>query len=109
LQVFLLVAIALLIVLSSPWNFVGFGICFFLFLGEALFWNSRVRGRQARVGAQTLIGERATVVSTCRPDGQVRLLGEIWHARCASGADTGDTVVVTERDRLTLVVERLAS
>ncbi len=106
---FLLVAIALLLVLPWPWNLVGFGICFFLFLGEIAFWNTRVRGRRARVGAQTMIGQRATVVSACRPDGQVRLLGEIWHARCADGADEGDTVVVTARDRLTLVVERDAS
>jgi membrane protein implicated in regulation of membrane protease activity len=107
--VFLLVAIALLLVLPWPWNLVGFGTCFFLFLGEIVFWNTRVRGRRARVGAQTMIGQRATVVSACRPDGQVRLLGEIWHARCAEGADQGDTVVVTARDRLTLVVERAAS
>ena len=106
---FLLVAIALLLVLSSPWNWVGAGICFLLFLGEVGFWNSRVRGRQARVGAQTLVGQRATVVSACRPDGQVRLLGEIWHARCAEGADPGESVIVTARDRLTLVVERAAN
>jgi len=104
--VFLLVAIALLLVLPSPWNAVGFAICFFLFIGEVVFWNSRVRGRRARVGAQTLIGQRATVVSPCHPDGQVRLQGEIWHARCAEGADPGDTVIVTARDKLTLVVER---
>ncbi|HUK95565.1 MAG TPA: NfeD family protein [Gaiellaceae bacterium] len=105
---FLLVAIALLLALPSPWNWVGFGICFFLFLGEAAFWNSKVRGRKARVGAQTLVGQRATVVSACHPDGQVRLQGEIWHARCAEGANTGETVIVTARDRLTLVVERAA-
>jgi membrane protein implicated in regulation of membrane protease activity len=108
--VFLIVALVLLLLLASPWNIVGFAICFFLFLGEVFFWNSRVRGKQARVGAQTLIGQTATVVSACRPDGQVRLAGEIWHARCASGtADPGDTVVVTARDRLTLVVERPAT
>jgi membrane protein implicated in regulation of membrane protease activity len=108
LLVFFLIAIALLLVLPSPWNVVGFGVCFVLFVGEILFWNGRVRGRRAQVGAQTLIGQRATVVSACRPDGQVRVAGEIWHARCADGADPDDTVVVTARDRLTLVVEREA-
>jgi membrane-bound serine protease (ClpP class) len=107
--VFLIVALVLLLLLASPWNIVGFAICFFLFIGEVLFWNGRVRGQRARVGAQTLIGQKATVVSTCRPDGQVRLAGEIWHARCETGADPGDTVVVTARDRLTLVVERAAA
>jgi membrane-bound serine protease (ClpP class) len=43
-------------------------------------------------------------VAECRPAGQVRLDGEIWEARCDEGADRGDTVVVTGRDGLTLVV-----
>jgi membrane-bound serine protease (ClpP class) len=59
------------------------------------------------VGAQTLIGREATVISPCRPEGQVRLDGEIWQARCAAGADPGDTVRVTARDGLLLVVDRL--
>lgn len=104
--VFLLVALALLIVLPSPWRFVGFGVCFILFVGEIFFWNTKVRGRRAQVGAQTLIGQRAVAVSNLRPEGQVRVLGEIWHARCEDGADQGDTLVVTARDGLSLVVER---
>lgn len=106
---FLVLALVLLLVLASPWNVVGFAICLALFVGEIGFWNAKVRGRRAQVGAQNLIGQSATVVSPCRPDGQVRLSGEIWHARCPNGADPGDTVVVTARDRLTLVVERTAA
>ena len=106
---FLLVAIALLLVLPWPWNVVGFGVCFILFVGEIFFWNTRVRGRRAQVGVQTLIGQRAIVASALRPDGQVRVAGEIWHARCADGADEGDTVTVVARERLTLVVERATS
>jgi len=104
--VFLLVALALLLVLPSPWNVVGFGVCFVLFVGEIAFWNRKVRGRRAQVGAETLIGQTAVAVSNLRPDGQVRVSGEIWHARCEGGADEGDTVVVTARDGLTVVVER---
>jgi membrane protein implicated in regulation of membrane protease activity len=107
--VFLLVAIALLLVLPWPWNVVGFGVCFILFVGEIFFWNTRVHGRRAQVGAQTLIGQTATVVAGCHPDGQVRIAGEIWHARCADGADEGDTVTVVAREKLTLVVERAPS
>jgi membrane protein implicated in regulation of membrane protease activity len=104
--VFLLVAIALLLVLPWPWNVVGFGVCFILFVGEIFFWNTRVRGQRAQVGAQTLIGQTATVVADCHPDGQVRIAGEIWHARCTDGADEGDAVTVVARAKLTLVVER---
>jgi membrane protein implicated in regulation of membrane protease activity len=104
--VFLIVALVLLLVLPWPWNLVGFVTALVLFLGELFFWNRRVRGRRKEVGAQTLIGKAAAVVSACRPDGQVRLSGEIWAARCEGGADTGETVTVVGRDGLTLVVER---
>jgi membrane protein implicated in regulation of membrane protease activity len=104
--VFLVVAIALLLVLPWPGRIVGFAIGLVCFGGEVLFWQRRVRGRRAAVGPQTLVGELGTVVSACRPAGQVRVQGETWGARCDEGADVGDTVEVVGRQRLTLVVER---
>jgi membrane protein implicated in regulation of membrane protease activity len=103
--VFLIVGLVLLFLLPSPWNVVGSTCAFVLFLGELGFWHRRVRGQPKAVGAQTLVGQTATVISTCRPDGQVRVSGEIWAARCLGGADPGDTVRVVGRDELTLVVE----
>ena len=102
-----LLAFVLLIVLDSPWNIVGFGICFILGMGEVLLWNRTVRRKPAVVGAQTLIGREATVIAPCLPEGQVQLDGEIWQARCAEGADRGDNVRVTARDGLLLVVDRV--
>jgi len=102
---FLLVALVLLFVLPSPWGFVGFGLALICFGGEVLFWQRRVRGRRAVVGAHTLIGEAGTVVTPCRPNGQVRVSGEIWAARCELGAELGDTVTVVDRRDLTLIVE----
>jgi len=103
--VFILVALVLLFALPHPWNVVGFAAGLACFAGEVVFWHRTVRGRRAAVGAQTMIGESATVVSPCRPTGQVRLSGEIWAARCEGGADPGDTVEVVARQGLTLVVE----
>ena len=103
---FLIVALVLLLVLPSPWSLVGFVSGLVLFLGELFFWNRTVRGRRKEVGAQTLIGKTATVVSVCRPDGQVRISGEIWAAQCDGGADASERVTVAGRDGLTLVVER---
>jgi membrane-bound serine protease (ClpP class) len=105
---FLLVALLLLIVLPSPWSALGFVACLALFGGEVVFWNRTVRGRRATVGAQTLVGETASVVTACLPDGQVRLGGEIWEARSHEGAEEGEAVVVIGRDGLTLLVERSA-
>ncbi len=106
---FLVVGLVLLLLLPSPWNLILFGACLVLFIGELAFWNRTVRHRRAQAGAETLIGKNATVVSACRPDGQVRLRGEIWEARCTEGADPGDTVAVVSRDDLILVVERVTT
>jgi membrane protein implicated in regulation of membrane protease activity len=105
--VFLILAIVLLIFLPSPWNLVAFTVCLVLFFGELLFWNRTMRGRRKVVGAQTLVGQDAEVIAPCRPTGQVRIGGELWEARCADGADVGETVRVVELSGLTLLVERL--
>ena len=102
---FFIVALVLLFLLPSPWNVVGFVGGLSLFVGEVLFWNRKVRSGRKTVGAQTLIGKVATVVSACHPHGQVRISGEIWAARCSAGADAGEAVTVVGRDGLTLVVE----
>lgn len=101
-------AVVLLLVLPHPWNLVGFTICLVLGIGELFLWNRTVRGRRPAVGASTLIGSDAKVLSACRPDGQVRLNGEIWDARCVEGAAPGETVRVVGRHGLTLLVERVA-
>jgi membrane-bound serine protease (ClpP class) len=78
-------------------------------VGETLFWLWYSRRRKAQVGAETLIGELAEVVTRCAPLGQVRLQGEIWRARCDEGAERGEHVRVTALEELTLVVERAPS
>ena len=105
---FLLVAVALLVALPSPWNAIGFVACLVLFGGEVVVWNRTVRARRAATGAETLLGQTASVVTACLPDGQVRLAGEIWEAHSDDGAEQGETVVVTGRDGLKLLVERSA-
>lgn len=105
----IILAIALLLLLPSPWSFVGFFAVFALWLVELGLWNRTVRHRRKAVGAQTLIGREAVVSEPCRPVGQVRLNGEIWEARCSAGASPGDRVRVIGRDGLTLVVEPAAA
>ena len=101
----IILAFILLFLLPSPWNLIGFLVAIPLWFVELLAWNRTVKHRRRVVGVQTLIGKEATVTEPCRPSGQVRLDGEIWEARCAAGADPGDTVRVVGRDDLTLVVE----
>jgi membrane protein implicated in regulation of membrane protease activity len=93
-------------VLPPVWGAVAVVLAAAIEIGETAFWIRLSRRRRVQVGAETLIGAVAVVASPCRPDGQVRLSGELWGARCDEGADAGEPVVVTGRNGLTLVVER---
>ena len=102
----LVVALVLAIfVLDEPWSWLAVGLGATWEIAETVLvvrWSQR---RRAEVGAEALVGRRAVVSVECRPEGQVRVAGEIWQARCATGAGVGDQVVIREVDGLTLVVE----
>ena len=94
-------AVALaLFVLPRPWGLVAVIAAAIVELGETWFWVRFSQRRRIQAGAETLIGARAEVVSPCRPTGQVRLVGELWQARCEAGAEPGETVRVTGREGL---------
>ena len=101
----IIVAFLLLLLLPTPWNIVGFLVVIPLWILELLAWNHSMKGRRKAVGAQTLLGREAVVMTACRPRGQVRIDGEIWKARCDAGAGEGDTVRIVDRDNLALIVE----
>ena len=92
-------------VLEEPWNWVAvaFGATFELAESGFLIWWSK--RRRVAVGAETLVGRRAIVSADCMPEGQVKVVGEIWRARCDTGAGVGSPVVIREVQGLTLVVE----
>jgi membrane-bound serine protease (ClpP class) len=103
----LLVAAALLaaFVLPASWALpvvVGAAV---VEIGEAFIWVRLSQRGRVKMGAETLVGRTAVVVTPCRPLGQVRLEGELWQARCAAGADPGERVRVRLLDGLTLLVE----
>jgi membrane-bound serine protease (ClpP class) len=100
----LTIAIILALLLPAPANVVV------LVLGAAgevgeIVWGRRLARRwRPKTGAETLIGRAADVVVECRPQGQVRVHGELWEAECEAGADVGETVRIVGRDDLTLTV-----
>jgi membrane-bound serine protease (ClpP class) len=63
------------------------------------------RRRGVRAGAETLVGDIAVVATPCFPEGQVRVQGELWAARCEEGAAAGESVRVIARRGLVLFVE----
>jgi membrane protein implicated in regulation of membrane protease activity len=102
----LLLALLALIVLPEPASLIAGGVLFVLGCGEVAFWWRTVRHRRVQTGAEAIIGSDATVLSACRPDGEVWLGGARWRAHCDEGADVDDVVTVAARNRLTLIVER---
>jgi membrane protein implicated in regulation of membrane protease activity len=104
----LIVAILLAVfVLEEPWTWIVVLAGATFEVGEATFFVWWSKRRKAVVGVEALIGQRAVVAADCRPVGQVRVVGELWQARCDSGADVGEEVIVKALDGLTLVVEPL--
>jgi membrane protein implicated in regulation of membrane protease activity len=104
----LVVAILLAVfVLDEPWTWIAVLAGATWELVETTLIVRWSKGRRVVVGAEALVGQRALVVAECRPIGQVRIVGELWQARCDRGADVGEEVVVTALDGLTLVVEPL--
>ena len=92
-------------VLDGPWDVLVVVGALALEVGEIFFWFWYSKRRRVQVGAETLIGRPGVVITECRPLGQVRVDGEIWAARCASGADVGTAVRVDGREGLTLLVQ----
>jgi membrane-bound serine protease (ClpP class) len=104
---FLIGVLLAIFVLPSPWGLVAIGVGAALDIAETgafMWWSKR---RKASVGVEALVGKRGVAVGDLWPEGQVRVNGEIWKARCAGGCDAGNAVVVRAVDGLTLEVEPL--
>jgi membrane protein implicated in regulation of membrane protease activity len=101
----LLLALVLFIVLTSPWNSVAAAVLLIAGIVEVGYWWRTVKDRRLQTGAEAMIGRRAKVVSDCRPEGRVSFDGVLWNARCDDGAAKGDSVVVSGRDGLLLMVD----
>lgn len=92
-------------VLPSPWGLVAIALGACVEIAEAglfFWWSNR---RKAAVGVEVLVGKMGVAVSDLWPEGQVRVAGEIWKARCVDRCDVGTSVVVRAVDGLTLEVE----
>lgn len=74
-------------------------------IGEAYVMIRLSRARRPAVGPEALVGRYAVTAGQCRPDGQVRIDGEIWAARSPSGAPAGAKVRVVDVEGLVLIVE----
>lgn len=101
----LLIAILLaLFVLPSPWGLVAIAVGAMLEIAETglfIWWSKRMR---AKVGVDSMVGKTGVAVDDLWPEGQVRVNGEIWKARCEGGCEAGTPIVVRAIDGLLLEV-----
>jgi membrane protein implicated in regulation of membrane protease activity len=104
----MLLVVALLLavfVLDEPWSWAVVAVGGALEAVESWLYIRWSQRRRPQVGVEALIGKHAVVTAECRPEGQVRVAGELWQACCEAGAAAGDEVVVRAVDGLSLVVE----
>jgi membrane-bound serine protease (ClpP class) len=92
-------------VLPPVWGIVAVTGAALVEVAETAFWIRLSRRHGARVGPEALIGARGEAVTACRPEGHVRVQGELWQARCEGGVDVGEPIRVVGRENLTLFVE----
>jgi membrane-bound serine protease (ClpP class) len=94
--------------IGGPWAVALLVAAAIAELGEIVLlrrWAKRLDKRHRAKGPEEqLIGLVAEVVTPCRPQGQVRVRGEIWEAVCAAGAPQGSSVRVERVEALTLYV-----
>ena len=104
-MLFLIALCLAIFVLPSPWGLVAVVVAAVLDLTEigiGLRWSKR---RNPAVGSDALVGVAGVAVGELWPEGQVKVNGEIWRARCEGGCDGGAAIVVRAVDGLTLEVE----
>ncbi len=81
-----------------------------VWLAQAIFiyhMGSRALGKKKLVGLDDMVGARGVADGAIDPDGLVNVKGELWTARSAGGRiEDGEEVVVVERNRMRLTVER---
>lgn len=100
-----LIAILLAIfVLPEPWGLVAIVVAGLIDILEVIVFRMWSQRKKARVGVQMLVGRTAVALGAIAPRGQVRVDGEIWEARSESPVASGDDVVVSAVDGLTLLV-----
>ena len=105
-RVILLIGVAIAVfVVPDAWTIPAIAIAAVLEVAETIVTYRLSHRWRPRAGVEALIGELGRATDACRPDGQVRVRGELWRARCANGADAGDRIRVVGRDGLTLLVE----
>lgn len=67
-----------------------------------------LRRRTKLTGADAMIGKKGVALTDLKPKGEVRVVGEIWHAESLSGdIAQGEQVTVKALKGLVVIVEKV--
>ena len=91
--------------LDGIWRVVLIAAVALLELAEIGLWL-RWRKVATTTGVEGLVGTYGTALTDCAPDGQVKVKGQIWKARCRDGVSAGDGIEVIGVEGLRLDVAR---
>ena len=87
------------------WGLIVLMVAWFAYSVTTYRLGSRALRRKQVVGLPDMVGSKGKVVSPLAPEGLVRIKGELWVAKSASGEmEPGGEVMVVEQDRLKLIV-----
>ena len=79
-------------------------VAFFVF---AIGMGLKAQRRKPTTGAQGLVGEEGEAINDLKPEGSVKVHGEIWNARSVQGTiKKGTKVIVDSSDNLKLTVRK---
>jgi membrane-bound serine protease (ClpP class) len=67
---------------------------------------AQIRKARKKVGGEAIIGERGEIVTFENGRGYAKVRGEMWRVESEDELKPGDTVVVVDRDGLTLYVRK---
>ena len=102
-MLFVIGSLLALTLLDPPERFAVIGVLALVELLEIFLWL-RWRRVRSMTGPEGIVGARGKTISDCRPEGQVRVKGQIWNARCKEGVAAGQEVVVRAAEGLKLIV-----
>ncbi len=76
------------------------------FFAYALYASLKTKRSQPRMGNEEFIGRTGIAVTDIDPEGQVKVRGKLWKARSDTPIQEGETIVVTDTERMTLHVKK---
>ena len=89
-------------------SIVGLGVTVMSIFALLVFKVAKAQRRKPVIGPKALIGKIGITISDLNPDGEMRVEGEIWHARSISGKiRKGERVKVIKREGLVLLVKKI--